>query len=51
MMWIVIGFLAAALCIVLIAMHNAVPYNPAWEEDMLTQEELETLANELWETK
>lgn len=45
----ILFILAVLLCTVILSVHNAADYDRAWEEEMLTQEELEQLANELWE--
>ena len=50
MFWFLV-ILFASVGFVLWEIHNAAEFNPAWEEDkMLTQEELEELANDLWES-
>lgn len=49
MIWIISAFLIA-FCIVIWQIHHAADFNPAWEEEMITQEELEEMANALWES-
>lgn len=47
--WILVILLFMAGCVIW-QIHHAAEFNPAWEEEMLTQEELEELANALWES-
>lgn len=49
MIWILVIFLFMAGCVIW-QVHHAAEFNPAWEDKMLTQEELEALANALWES-
>jgi len=52
MMWVIIVMaLIMLFCMVgvMTVLADAMDFNPDWEEEMLTQEELEELANELWE--
>ena len=44
---ILVGLIAV---VTLWMISHATEFNPAWEDKMLTQEELEELANALWES-
>ena len=54
MMWVIIVMaLIMLFCMVgvMIVLADAMDYNPDWEEEMLTQEELEELINEMLEAQ